>query len=253
MESDVNRLSKQVEREPFKHIPLHFEELKSYTLEGGPRLYENSNGILFPSVTTALGDMKKDTLDAWRAKIGLEEANKIGRMAAAKGTRLHTLCENYLNNEKFYMKGSFPDDMELFVKMRPELDANVRVVYAQEFPMYSTDLGVAGRCDLFCDYKGCPTVVDFKSSSKAKREDWIENYFFQATAYCMMINEIKGIDVKNFAILIASPDGLQVFHKSTDEYIEQTRNYFKSYHAKHGYSQEKFREMIGNQQYDVRS
>ena len=235
----------------FQHQPLfQFEQLKCYTLED-IRLYENADGILFPSVTHALGDGKKDSLNAWRERIGLEEANRIGRVAAATGTRFHLMCERFLDNRDDYARGAFPAETELFGKIKPVLMERVNVVYAQEFPLYSLDLGVAGRCDLHCSFDDVPSVVDFKTSSKAKKEEWITNYFMQATAYGMMLRE-RGLRVENFVILIASPEGMQIFNRHIDHHLEETREYFKGFHAKHGYSQERFREMIGERKPDER-
>lgn len=214
------------------------------------RLYQNEYGILFPSVTTALGDMKKDSLDEWRARIGVEEANKIAHNAASIGTRLHLMCEKYLNNDPAYNRKAFPQEAELFRHMKPILDENVELVYGQEFPLYSLDLGVAGRCDMFCRYRGKPTIVDFKSSSKPKKKEWIENYFYQATAYAMMVMERQHLPVSNFAIIISSPEGVQVFEDRVIDWIERTRDYFKSYHARHGFSQEYFKSLIGDRSPD---
>lgn len=235
----------------FQHWPLtEFEQLTCYTLPD-IRLYENADGILFPSVTHALGDGKKDSLNEWRQRIGLEEANRIGRIAAATGTRFHTMCERYLDNRDDYGRGAFPAETELFGKIKPVLTERIGRVHAQEFPLYSLDLGVAGRCDLHCEFDGVSTVVDFKTSSKTKKEEWITNYFMQATAYGMMLRE-RFLNVKKFAILIASPDEMQIFVKDIDDYIEETREYFKGFHAKHGYSQQRFREMIGDRKPDER-
>ncbi len=96
---------------------------------------------------------------------------------------------------------------------------------------------------MYCSFDGLPAVVDFKSSSKEKKEEWIENYFMQATAYSMMLRE-RGHPVDKFAILIASPYSMQVFEKSVDDYVDMTRDYFKSYHARHGHTQEYFRGLI---------
>jgi len=232
----------------FKQRGLQFDRLKCYTTET-IRLYQNAEGILFPSVTHALGDMKKGTLEAWRQRVGIEEANKISRKAANLGTRVHKLAEDYLNNKPDWNRGAFPDAMQLFKPLKDRLARNVDEVYAQEFPIYSLDLSVAGRCDLFCEYGGLPTVVDFKTSGKEKREDWIINYFYQATAYAMMLRE-RGHRVDKFCILITSPDGLQSFNYPVDQYVEQTRDYFKSFHAKYGYSQEYFQSLINNREPD---
>lgn len=235
----------------FEHWPLaQFEQLKCYTLSD-IRLYQNADGILFPSVTHALGEGKKDSLDAWRQKIGLEEADRIGRIAAATGTRFHTMCERFLDNRDDYGRGAFPAETELFGKIKPVLTDRIGRVHAQEFPVFSLDLGVASRCDLHCEFDGVSTVVDFKTSSKAKKEEWIENYFMQATAYAMMLRE-RFLKVDKFAILVASPDGMQVFEKNVDDYVEMTREYFKSFHAKHGYTQQRFQEMIAGREPDKR-
>ena len=235
----------------FQHWPLvQFEQLACYTL-ADIRLYENADGILFPSVTHALGDGKKDSLDEWRQRVGIEEANRIGRIAAATGTRFHTMCERVLDNRDDYGIGAFPAETELFGKIKPVLTERIGRVHAQEFPLFSLDLGVAGRCDLHCEFDSVSTVVDFKTSSKAKKEEWITNYFMQATAYGMMLRE-RFLKVDKFAILIASPDGIQTFVKKIDDYVEETRKYFKDFHAKHGYSQERFREMIGERKPDER-
>ena len=234
----------------FKHEPKQFEDFRCYTLDD-IRLYENTDGILFPSVTHVLGDGKKDSLNEWRQRVGVEEADRIGRRAAAIGTLLHTMCERFLDNDPQYRASSFPEELELFAKLRPVLTDRVGIVYAQEFPLYSIDLGVAGRCDLFCSFDGSPAVVDFKSSSKEKKEEWIENYFMQATAYAMMLREL-GHSVDKFAILIASPYSMQVFEKNVEDYRDMTIDYFKGFHAKHGYTQQRFREMIGDRKPDER-
>ena len=202
-------------------------------------------------MTHALGDGKKDSLDAWRQRVGIEEAERVGRNAAAIGTRLHSLCERFLDNRNDYSRGALPPEIELFVKLKPVLMEKVNVVYAQEFPLYSLDLGVAGRCDLYCSLDNVHSVVDFKSSSKPKKEEWIENYFMQATAYSMMLREL-GHRVDQFAILVASPESMQVFQKNVDDYVEMTREYFKGFHAKHGYTQQRFRDMVGDRQPDKR-
>lgn len=232
----------------FKQRGLEFDKMRCYTTET-IRLYENAEGILFPSVTHALGDMKKATLDSWRQKVGIEAANKISKQAADRGTRVHKLAEDFLNNKPNFMRGAFPDALELFGKLKKNLMENVKEVYAQEFPLYSLDLSVAGRCDLYCNYDGYDSVVDFKTSSGAKKKEWITNYFYQATAYAMMLRE-RGHKADNFYILITSPDGLQVFDQYVDDWVEETRAYFKSYHIEHNYSQDYFRSLVNNREPD---
>ena len=84
----------------FNHIHYEYPTLKRVTSSDGTRVYETPTGNKYPSVTTVTGLLKKDIIQAWRKKVGDEEANKISSTAARRGTRIHTLCEKYLLNEE---------------------------------------------------------------------------------------------------------------------------------------------------------
>jgi genome maintenance exonuclease 1 len=67
--------------------------------ENGKRLYITPTNEKYPSVTTVLSNYKKEGIIQWRKRIGEEQANKISTQASRRGTKVHKLCENYLNNE----------------------------------------------------------------------------------------------------------------------------------------------------------
>ena len=67
--------------------------------ENGKRLYVTPDGEKYPSVTTVLSDYKKDAIIQWRKRVGEQQANKISTQASRRGTKVHKLCEDYLNNE----------------------------------------------------------------------------------------------------------------------------------------------------------
>ena len=67
-------------------------------------------------------------------------------------------------------------------------------VYAQEVPLYSKLLKLAGRVDCVAEYKGKLSIIDFKGSTREKRISDIDNYFQQATAYAIM----EGTDRSNY-------------------------------------------------------
>ena len=227
----------------FIHELYQFDEFESLTLPT-VRLYRTPKGNIYPSVTSLLGNMKKDVLVQWRKRVGEEEANKIMTQAARRGTRLHNMLEKYVANDPTYKDKAFPIEMEMFTNIKNVLDANVNKVYGYEFPLYSDVLKCAGRCDLFCSYRGKPTVVDFKSSSKEKKEEWILNYFYQATAYCMMINELKNVDIQDFCIIIAS-DGnkIQTFEGTVAKYRDEVIHYFQEQYKLGNYNQEVLQEI----------
>jgi muramoyltetrapeptide carboxypeptidase LdcA involved in peptidoglycan recycling len=47
----------------------------------------------------------------WRERVGAEEANKISTKASGRGTKVHKICEDYINNEisEMKMKTLMPD------------------------------------------------------------------------------------------------------------------------------------------------
>ena len=74
-------------------------ELKATTTKTG-RLYKTPEGDEFPSVTTVLGYRSKEAILAWRKRVGEEEANRISRHAAGRGTKVHYLAEDHINNKE---------------------------------------------------------------------------------------------------------------------------------------------------------
>lgn len=222
----------------FKYEPYEFEKLNSETLDG-KRYYKTPDGKKYPSVTTVLSSLSKDSIQKWRNRVGEEEANKISTTAAKRGTKVHTLCENYifphLKNENFDADMFDHEDINVksaFKKIKFVLDKNVSTVHNLEFPLYSNNLKTAGTCDLFCKYNDIPTIVDFKTSLKAKKEEWIKSYFYQATAYALMVYELKGIVIPQIAIIIAADplDRAQVFLKKTKHYLHETLDIFGKFH-----------------------
>lgn len=215
----------------FVHEPFEFHKLKRIDTPAGRR-YCTPAGAVYPSVTTVLSAMKDQSgLKAWRERVG--EAKKIGAQAATRGTHMHRMCEEYLLNHPV---GPDPHPLGLnramFESIRPILDAHVTKVHGIEFPVYSDRLQTAGTVDFFCEFDGKKTVLDFKTSTRAKREEWIESYFIQATIYAMCLWEVYGIKVEQIAILVAvEHDEPQLFVKDPGEYISRAIRMFKDYHA----------------------
>ena len=78
-------------------------------------------------------------------------------------------------------------------------------------------------------------MIDFKTSSKEKKEDWIEHYFVQETAYAAMFLERSGIEVKKIVTLIATEEGtIQIFEKyNLDDYLQLLKTYISEFVAFH--------------------
>jgi genome maintenance exonuclease 1 len=209
--------------------PKVLEELSAETTQYG-RKYLLPDGSKVPSITTVLSYFKKDIIQEWRNRVGEVEANRISKQASNRGTNVHTLCEKYLNNETNYARGAFPDALEMFKSIRPKLDENVTDIYYQEQALWSTHLGVAGRCDLIGHWDKVLSVVDFKTSRKPKVKEYITDYFMQGTAYALMHEELTGIPIHQIVILIAvENDEPQVFVEYTENWIEPLVNCIMDY------------------------
>jgi genome maintenance exonuclease 1 len=203
-------------------------DIEAITTEEGRR-YRVPNGpseVLYESVTTALGDLpgKKEGLMEWRQKVGEEEANRISRQAANRGTKVHWMLENYLNGTDEYelSYGQMPDAVQMFAQIKPILDAGIQKVYMQECALFSHEYRLAGRVDLICQINNELTVVDFKTSRKPKKEEWIEDYFLQCAAYSFMVEEMYGEKVSTNLIMIAVEGniGAQIFPSYPYKYKE---------------------------------
>ena len=197
--------------------PKKLDNLESKTFEDGKRYYTLPDGTRFPSVTTVLGAMKKDAIMAWRRRVGEEEANKISRKASGRGTNVHTLCENYLNNSP--LGDIMPDAKEMFYAIKPHLN-KISNIHYQEQALWSEHLGIAGRVDCIADYNGVLSVIDFKTSKRVKTLEQIEDYFWQTCAYALMYEERVGAPIDNLVIIMAV-EGAEplIFTQKTEDHI----------------------------------
>jgi genome maintenance exonuclease 1 len=72
------------------------------------------------------------------------------------------------------------------------------------------------------------SIVDFKTSRKPKREEWIQHYFIQATCYALMAEELYGIDIPQIVIIIAiDNEDPQIFRKDKSKYIGKVKEIFE--------------------------
>ena len=221
----------------FKHIGCDIDyDLETETING-KRFYKTPEGLLYPSVTTITGQHGKDKIIEWRRRVGEEEANRISTKASNRGTKVHKICENYLNNEEDYARTNpahihktMPDTIAMFKSLQPLLDEHVNNIHALEIPLYSHHLKVAGRVDCIAEYDGKLSIIDFKTSGKLKEESWIKGYFMQCSAYAVMYEERTGIPVSQIVIMIAvDSEYPQVFIKKRNDYIKDFISYREAY------------------------
>ena len=207
---------------PINDLPL----LKAKNVDG-KRFYEDQETKkIYPSITSVLSIRQKEGLIKWRKSVGEEVANHVMIQAANRGTAVHNMVEDYLNNVDLeqvdkYKKQFLPRMM--FNVLKPEL-SKINNMRLQEAQMFSTDYTVAGRVDCIAEYDDVLSIIDFKTSTKEKNEDWIENYFIQGSAYAEMYKEHFGEEVTQVVILITTEEGTtQVFKKNKVDYLPQLK------------------------------
>jgi len=217
----------------FKHVtPTELLELNTETING-KRHYVTPNGK-YPSITSVLGAFPNPALFEWRKRVGEAEANRVSAVASSRGTKFHLLCEKYLLNEEIDKKQFMPDALNSFYEFKDILH-RINNIHKLEVPLYSNQLKVAGRVDCISEFDGKLSIIDFKTSKKEKKEDWISDYFIQASFYSMAYYELTGLQAKQIAILISVDDGDdQVFIKEVKDYIPSTiskiKEYYRYYH-----------------------
>ena len=217
----------------YNHKTINLPEIKATTTDG-VRLYETPEGNKYPSITTVLSVRNKKGLFEWRKRVGDDVANYVARKAANRGTSVHHMCEDYLNNdfdEEKHKKKFLP--YVLFNQLRESVLQKIDNIYAQECGLYSDKYKVAGRVDCIAEYDGKLSIIDFKTSSKERSDAWNESYYIQASAYAEMFEERTGIEINQVAILVVTEDGVvQEFVKNKTEYLPMLTDTIKEWEEK---------------------
>lgn len=204
---------------------LNHEDYGLKQVNDGPggRFYQDPDENKYYSITNVLSMLSAESIAKWRARVGPEEANRISRNASARGNMVHDMLESYvLNcasppNTSLIAKSNFRD-------IKPIIDQNLTKVYATEKRMYSKHLGVAGTVDCVGVWDNKISIIDWKTSAKFKKKEWISNYFMQAAAYAIMWEERTGIPITQLVVAIAGDTGPQIFVENRDSWTEELIN-----------------------------
>ena len=204
----------------FNHVQISLPEVTTETINR-KRFYVTPEGKKYPSITTVLSNRKKEGLFEWRKRVGNDVANYVARTSASRGTKVHHMCEDYLNNEfdeEKHKKDFLP--FCLFNQLKDQALCNMNNIYAQEAGLYSDKYKVAGRVDCVAEYKDTLSIIDFKTSTRERSDDWNENYYIQGSAYAEMFEERTEMKIDQVVILVVTEDGtVQEFVKSKQDYL----------------------------------
>ncbi len=224
----------------FNHQDVPFVPIERESIDGVRyyKVFGTEELVRMPSITSVISWRNKDKFKKWRAKVGEQEANNITRKATHRGTDAHTLIEEYLNNSDTF-SDVLPLSQYLFKQAKPELN-RIDNILCQETALYSTELGIAGSVDCIAEFDGELSVIDFKTSAKPKKREWIEDYFVQCAAYACMLYEMKGLIVKKFVIIMTCENGEVVVYEEYNKkkYIDMLYTYITDF------CEGKMREML---------
>jgi hypothetical protein len=199
-------------------------DLKTEVIDN-QRYYVLPDGVTkLKSVTTLLGEkLDKSALIKWRERVGEEEANRISVQATRRGNSVHAIAERYVLNEKDFLRGEMPSSVYSFAPIKDILNDHVDNIRGVEIALYSKALGCAGRTDLVAEYDGKLSIIDFKTSKRLKKEEWIEGYFLQSTIYSMMFQRLYREEINQIVIIITVDDepSAQVFVKNRANYVNR--------------------------------
>ena len=189
----------------------------------GGRHYDIGNTKL-PSVTTILSacqsDEKRQSLAAWKARMGDKAADEVRDTAAARGTAMHTYLEHYLDGTGYKDLTTLGKQAEIMANKIIESGlGDLEELWGLETTLYYPDL-YAGATDVVGVYGGQPAIIDFKQSNKPKRREWILDYFEQLGAYAMAHNQVYGTKIQSGIVLMCTKDFMfQKFEVSGREFV----------------------------------
>lgn len=152
---------------------------RHYMVEGKP----------LPSVTTVLNFQPKPEIDKWRTRVGEEAADRISHQSKYRGNEMHEMIESYIKTGDAQTSKYMPSNVNMFMWVKQQIDEHITEVYACETYLYSMALGIAGAVDNISLWDGVPSVVDWKTSTRKKKEEWIHGYFKQESCYGFMAYE----------------------------------------------------------------
>ena len=220
----------------FKRVNKYQYTKYSRDDDHGSRTYQVGEKKV-PSVTTILSKTaskeKKASLDAWRARVGYQEAQAITTQAANRGTEMHYVLENYINGVGYLNLSSKGAQSRIMAHKIIENLEPLKIIYGNEVSLAYDDQW-AGSTDLVGNFDGKDTIIDFKQSNKPKREEWIEDYFYQIAAYSLAHKKNYG-NIEQGLICICTKDGFyQQFKMDQKKLLEYESKWFdrvQKYHT----------------------
>ena len=186
---------------------FNYKELTRNSVDG-KRLYACPDGSRVPSVTTILDKTKPPekvkALMEWKKRVGHDKAQQITTEAANRGTRMHKYLEDYVVQGTISSPGSNPYSHQSHKMALTVIDQgliNVNEIWGVEVSLYYPEL-YAGTTDGLGLHLNEESILDYKQSNKPKKEEYIEDYYLQLTAYALAHNKVYGTNIRKGVVLM---------------------------------------------------
>jgi genome maintenance exonuclease 1 len=215
-------------------LPFQLPDL-SVVQQNGLRWYKTPEGNFYPSATTVIGIEEPQALRDWRTSLGPKKADKETKRAADRGTAVHKMIEEFLNNNSEPTSGHELENIKLFNQVKLKL-RNINNIQTQETALWSDRLKIAGRVDCIAEYNGVLSIVDFKTSNNNKYNEMVDKYFIQTTAYALMYFERFNIPIEDSTVIVAVEKGMvpMVYSRKIDPYVPQLLKLINTFYEKYG-------------------
>ena len=198
------------------------------------RVYQTITGNVYPSVTSVVGYLSQEHIQEWKNKVGEAVAKEISKRATARGSLIHENCERFLRGDPLSFGMFDSDSKKMWENFLPIL-RRIEEVHAMETQMWSDKLEVAGTVDLIAKIDGKLCILDWKTSSRYKTADDIEDYFMQTAAYSFMFYERTGLIINDLYIAMTTEEfGLLEFKVKSKEWLPKFVDLRQQYKLKFG-------------------
>ncbi len=207
----------------FNHVQIPWKDAPATAeFEGQIRYYTTVTGERYPSITSVLGLKNEQSphLKEWKERVGAAEALRVMNTTTLRGKNTHTLIEDYLHNKPLTNTAN-TFYYSLFLGVKKEID-RISNIHAIERALYSRRLKTAGSVDCIAEFDDVLSIIDFKTSTKEKRREWIDDYFTQTAFYADALFEMTGIVAPQLVIIIVDQYGV------SNSYVEPTEKHIKN-------------------------
>lgn len=166
------------------------------------RVYKRGEGVYYPSVTTILQYMPKNSFfETWLKDVG-HNADLIMRKAGKEGTQVHEAAERLIKGEEIRWMDDYGNAKysqlvwEMILKFCEFWRAHKPELISTEDFVWSDKHQYAGTADLVVKMDGEVWLLDLKTSNSLHK-----SYDLQLASYAKALEECKGIKIDRTGIL----------------------------------------------------